>query len=91
MDESARGAGWLFFAGIMVLPDRRGDQGDRRVLDLVRRRVRALDRDHRATLSAVGALLSIPAFPLWSVCIFGVDLLILYGVAAYGGHQARVP
>jgi hypothetical protein len=42
-----------------------------------------------ASLSAMGALLSIPAFPLWSVCIFGVDLLILYGLAAYGGHQAR--
>jgi hypothetical protein len=43
-----------------------------------------------ASLSAIGALLSIPAFPLWSLCIFGVDLLILYGLSAYGGHQARV-
>lgn len=42
-----------------------------------------------ASLSAVGALLSIPAYPLWSICIFGVDLLILYGLAAYGGRQEQ--
>jgi hypothetical protein len=42
-----------------------------------------------ASLSAIGALLSIPAYPLWSICIFGVDLLILYGLAAYGGRQAQ--
>jgi hypothetical protein len=43
-----------------------------------------------ATLSAIGALLTIPAYPFWALCIFGIDLLILYGLAAYGGHRARV-
>lgn len=44
-----------------------------------------------ATLSAIGALLSIPGFPLWSLCVFGVDLLIIYGLVVYGGRQARAP
>jgi hypothetical protein len=39
-----------------------------------------------ASISAVGALLSIPGFPLWSVCVFFVDVLIIYGLAAYGGQ-----
>ena len=42
-----------------------------------------------ATLSAISALLSMPGFPLWSLCIFGLDLLIIYGLVAYGGHQTR--
>jgi hypothetical protein len=40
-------------------------------------------------LGAIGALLSIPGFPLWSVCVFFVDILVVYGLTAYGGHQAR--
>ena len=40
-----------------------------------------------ATFSAIGALLSMPAYPFWSLAIFGVDLLIIYGLSAYGGHQ----
>ena len=42
-----------------------------------------------ASLSAIGALLSMPGFPLWSVCVFFIDVLIIYGLVAYGGHQAR--
>jgi hypothetical protein len=42
-----------------------------------------------ATLSAIGALLSIPGFPFWSICIFGLDLLIIYGLVVYGGHPSR--
>jgi hypothetical protein len=42
-----------------------------------------------AGLSAIGALLSIPAYPFWSLAIFAVDVLIIYGLAAYGG-QGRV-
>jgi len=41
-----------------------------------------------ASLSAVGALLSIPAYPLWSLAIFGMDLLIIFGLSAYGGKQS---
>jgi len=39
-----------------------------------------------ASLSAIGALLSIPAYPFWSLAIFAVDVLIIYGLAAYGAQ-----
>lgn len=42
-----------------------------------------------ASISAIGALLSMPGFPLWSVCIFFIDVLIIYGLVAYGGRQSR--
>ena len=42
-----------------------------------------------AGLSSIGALLSIPAYPLWSLAIFGMDLLIIYGLAAYGGQRGQ--
>jgi hypothetical protein len=42
-----------------------------------------------AGLSLIGALLSIPAYPFWSLAIFAVDILVIYGLAAYGGqHRA---
>ena len=40
-----------------------------------------------ASLSAIGALLSIAGYPLWSIAIFGIDVLIIYGLAAYGGNR----
>jgi hypothetical protein len=39
-----------------------------------------------ASISAIGALLSIPAYPFWSLAIFAVDILVIYGLAAYGGQ-----
>ena len=39
-----------------------------------------------ASLSAITALLEIPAYPFWSLAIFAVDVLIVYGLAAYGGE-----
>jgi hypothetical protein len=39
-----------------------------------------------ASLSAIGALLSIPAYPFWSLAIFAIDILIIYGLAAYGAR-----
>lgn len=39
-----------------------------------------------ASLSAIGALLSIPAYPFWSLAIFALDILIIYGLAAYGAR-----
>jgi len=41
-----------------------------------------------ASLNAMGALLSIPAYPFWSLAIFTLDVLVLYGLAAYGGRPA---
>jgi hypothetical protein len=40
-----------------------------------------------ASLGAIGALLSIPGFPLWSVSVFFLDVLVIYGLAAYGGQR----
>lgn len=39
-----------------------------------------------ASLSAIGALLSIPAYPFLSLSIFAIDVLIIYGLAAYGAQ-----
>jgi hypothetical protein len=38
-----------------------------------------------ASLSAVAALLSIPAYPFWSLAIFAIDIIIIYQVSLYGG------
>jgi hypothetical protein len=43
-----------------------------------------------AGLSAIGALLSLPAYPFWSLAIFAIDILIIYGLAAYGGRGQPV-
>ncbi len=40
-----------------------------------------------AGLSAIGALMSIPAYPFWSLAIFAVDILVIYGLSAYGGQH----
>ena len=39
-----------------------------------------------AGLSSIAALLSIPAYPFWSLAIFAVDIAIVYGLAVYGGQ-----
>ena len=38
-----------------------------------------------ASLGAVAALLSIPAYPFWSLAIFAIDIIVIYQVAMYGG------
>jgi hypothetical protein len=42
-----------------------------------------------ATVNAIAALLSIPAYPFWSLAVFTIDILIIYGLAAYGGGHRR--
>src|SRR3954465_15151632 len=37
-----------------------------------------------ASLSALAALLSIPAYPFWSLAIFAIDIIIIYQVSVYG-------
>jgi magnesium-transporting ATPase (P-type) len=39
-----------------------------------------------ASLSALGALLSIAAYPFLSLAIFALDVLVIYGLAAYGAR-----
>lgn len=41
-----------------------------------------------ASLSAIGALLSIPAYPFWSLAVFALDIIIIHQVAKYGGAGA---
>jgi hypothetical protein len=38
-----------------------------------------------ASVNAIAALLAIPAYPLWSLCVFAIDILVIYALAAYGG------
>ena len=39
-----------------------------------------------AALNAIGQLLMISAFPLLSLALFAVDMLVIYGLAVHGGH-----
>ena len=40
------------------------------------------------SLNAIAQLLFIPAYPFWSLAIFTLDILVLYGLAAYGGRPS---
>ena len=40
-----------------------------------------------ASVNAIAALLSIPAYPFWGLAVFAVDVLVIYGLAAYGGDR----
>ena len=39
-------------------------------------------------LVGVGVLQLMPAYPFRSLSIFTIDILVLYGLAAYGGRPA---
>jgi hypothetical protein len=41
-------------------------------------------------LAAIGALLSIPAYPLWSIAVFALSLWIIYGLVIYGEPEETV-
>jgi hypothetical protein len=43
-----------------------------------------------ASLSVIGALLSIQAYPFWALTIFAIDILIIYGLVSYGGRSIEV-
>jgi hypothetical protein len=40
-----------------------------------------------ACVNAIAAMLSLPAYPIWSVAILALDLLVIYGLAVYGGDR----
>ena len=42
-----------------------------------------------AGLGAIAALLSIPAYPLWSISLFALDLFVIHGLAIYGSEERR--
>jgi hypothetical protein len=41
-----------------------------------------------AVANMIAALLAIPAYPFWSLVVIAIDLLIIYGLAVYGGDKA---
>jgi hypothetical protein len=43
-----------------------------------------------AGANSIAALMSISAYPFWALCLFGVDILIIYGLAAYGGQRKDI-
>ena len=42
-----------------------------------------------AGANAIGQLLFVPAFPLWAMSMFALDILIIYALAVYGGSRLR--
>jgi hypothetical protein len=40
-----------------------------------------------ASLSAIGQLLFVQAYPWWSLAVFALDVLVIYGLAVYGGRR----
>jgi hypothetical protein len=42
-----------------------------------------------ASLNAIGQLMAAPAYPLWSLTMFAVDIIIIYALAVYAGHRLR--
>lgn len=127
MDETTRGAGWLMFAGVVVmiagvlnviwgfaaiddanffLEDERYVLGDLNTMGWIILAIGIVQVIAAfsiwaggefgrwigvlgATIGAIGALLSIPGYPLWAVCVFGIQFLVLYGLLAHGGRQSR--
>jgi hypothetical protein len=42
-----------------------------------------------AAVNAIGQLLYVSAYPWWAISMFTVDVLIIYGLAVYGGARLR--
>jgi hypothetical protein len=42
-----------------------------------------------ASVNAIAQLAFAPAYPWWSIAMFSVDILIIYGLVAYGGARLR--
>ena len=42
-----------------------------------------------ASLNGIGQLMFVHANPWWSVCMFAVDILVIYGLATYAGSRFR--
>jgi len=38
-----------------------------------------------AALGGLAAMMSIPAYPFWALALVAIDLLVIYGLAVYGG------
>jgi hypothetical protein len=42
-----------------------------------------------AGLNAIGQLMFVPAYPVWGLAMFAVDVLIIYALAVYAGGRLR--
>jgi hypothetical protein len=42
-----------------------------------------------AGVNAIVQLLFIPSYPFASLAVFSIDILVIYGLVAYGGHRIR--
>ena len=42
-----------------------------------------------AGVNSIGQLMFLPAYPFWALAMFTVDMLIIYGLAVYGGPRLR--
>ena len=42
-----------------------------------------------AGVNSIGQLMFLPAYPFWALSMFTVDMLIIYGLAVYGGSKLR--
>lgn len=42
-----------------------------------------------AGLQALAQLMMIQAYPFWSLCVFAIDLVVIYALAVYGGAMLR--
>lgn len=40
-----------------------------------------------AALNAVAQLIVMPAYPFWALCLFTLDILVIYGLIAHGARQ----
>jgi hypothetical protein len=41
------------------------------------------------SVSAIAELLYMPTYPFWSLCLFAIDILAVYALAAYGNRIAE--
>jgi hypothetical protein len=39
---------------------------------------------------ALAQLMMIQAYPFWSLCVFAIDLLVIYALAAHGGRRSSL-
>jgi hypothetical protein len=42
-----------------------------------------------AALQGIAQLLMVQAYPFWSLCVFALDVLVIYGLAVHGGARAN--
>jgi hypothetical protein len=40
-----------------------------------------------AALNAIAQLMFMPAYPLWALCLFTLDVLVIYGLIAHGARS----